>query len=186
MIVSNLTLWQLRIADSIDKINRWCGETIALGIVLMAVIQFIIVVMRYVFAIGSIPLQESVWYLHGITFMVAAGYTLLMDGHVRVDVFYREASMRYRAWVNLVGAILLVIPFCVTVFVSSWGLIINSWLVLETSPDFGLPFVYLLKTIIWVFAVLVALQGVSMAIRSWLYLCGCVSEYNVPPNSEKA
>ena len=161
------------IVRAIDAINNHIGKAIAWLTLLIVLDQFVIVVMRYVFSIGYIMMQESIWYLYGAMFMIGAGYTLLHDGHVRVDILYREASPRRKAVVNILGVIVFLIPICCLLIWLSWPYVLNSWRVFEGSIETGgLPFVYLLKTVIWVFVALVLLQGISLALRSALTLAG--------------
>ncbi len=155
------------LATGIDTLNEYTGRGIAWVALIMVLVQFAVVIMRYVFSIGFIPMQESIWYMHGTLFMVGAGYTLLHDGHVRVDIFYREASARRKALVNMIGALVFLIPLMLLTFWLSWSYVINSWKTLEGSTEIsGLPLIFLYKTVIWVFAVLLGLQAISMAIRS--------------------
>lgn len=162
-----------RLAAWIDSFNDTVGKTVAWAALLMVLIQFIVVVMRYVFGLGSIMMQESVIYLHAILFMMGAGYTLLHGGHVRVDIFYREATERTKAWVDLVGVVVFLVPVCVLIWWFSFPYVQSSWKVFEGSKETsGIQAVFLLKTIILVFAALVAVQGVSMALRSILRLSG--------------
>ena len=143
----------------------------------MVLIQFAVVVMRYIFGIGSIMMQESVIYLHGVLFMIGAGYTMLHDGHVRVDIFYRESSPRNKAIVDLAGSLLLLLPVCILFFTSSYQYIINTWAVFEGSRETsGIQGVFLLKSVIWVFAGLMASQGISIAAKSILLLSGNLRE----------
>ncbi|MDH3233832.1 MAG: TRAP transporter small permease subunit, partial [Alphaproteobacteria bacterium] len=129
--------------------------------------------MRYVFGVSWLALQESIVYMHAAVFLAAAGYTLLHDGHVRVDIFYRPASARRQAFVDLCGAILFLLPMSVSIFVISFPYVAKSWRVLETSQEgSGIPAVFLLKTIILVYTVLVALQGIALALRSIMTLSG--------------
>lgn len=158
---------------SIDLINEYVGRGIAWVALGMVLVQFIVVIMRYVFAVGSIPVQESIWYMHGILFMVGAGYTLLHDGHVRVDIFYREASPRRKALVDLAGVMVFLLPVCAATWWLSWSYVYHAWEIHEESLEVsGLPLIYLLKTVILVFVVLVALQGISLAVKSALTLSG--------------
>ncbi|MGB5818348.1 MAG: TRAP transporter small permease subunit [Saonia sp.] len=161
------------LADTIDALNTRLGRTLSwltLGIVL---VQFMVVLMRYVFGIGDIAAQELITYMHGFLFMLAAGYTLAVDGHVRVDVFYRTAPPRTKAWVNLLGSICLLLPMCVTVWMVSWSYVYRSWIIFEGSRESsGIQGVFLLKTAILAFAVLLGLQGISLALRSILALRG--------------
>ncbi len=163
----------------IDAINIHAGRWTMWLAVIMAVVQFAVVIMRYVFSVGFIPLQESIWYFHGILFMMGAGFTLLQDGHVRVDVFYREARPRTKAWVDLLGAVFFLIPLCIATFYLSFTYVINSWAVFEGSTEIsGLPLIFLLKTVIWAFAILVGLQGVALAARAMITLRGDGKTYS--------
>ena len=139
----------------------------------MVLVQFTLVIMRYVFGLGSILVQESLYYAHGTLFMIAAGYTLLTDGHVRVDVFYRAATPRRKAVVDLCGVLFLLLPVCILLWWTSFPYVIDSWKVLEGSRETsGIPGVFLLKSVILVFVVLIGLQGISLAIRSLQVLSG--------------
>lgn len=140
-------------------------------IVLMVLIQILVVVLRYVFAIGFIPLQESIWFLNGIVFLLGAGFTLQKNGHVRVDIFYRNKDPRSKAWINLAGCLLFLMPFCVFTFALSMPYVASSWSVFESSREVGgLPGIFLLKSVILIFAILLGLQAVSLAIRSMIEL----------------
>jgi len=171
-----------RIANAIDGLNTRVGNAIAWTAFLMVLIQFGIVILRYVFAFSNTALSESIWYLHGLLFMIGAGYTLLYDGHVRVDVIYREASQRYKAWIDLLGSVLFIIPLCILTVYLSWGYVINAWIVLEGSTELaGLQLIFLYKTVIWVFAVFVGLQALSTAIKAFLFLMGRWPRYSPGP-----
>lgn len=139
----------------------------------MVLVTFVVVILRYVFSFGWVWLQESYVWMHGIVFMIGAGYTLLHNGHVRVDIFYRPAGARYKALVDLGGAFLLLLPMVVLVFWVGFGYVVSSWSMLEESREAGgLPGLFLLKTMILGFCVLTALQGLSLAARSALVLRG--------------
>lgn len=141
----------------------------------MVLITFTVVVLRYVFSLGWVWMQEFYVWLHGIVFMLGAGYTLLHGGHVRVDIFYRVNSARFRAWVDLLGCLFLLLPIAFLVLWASWDYVLSSWSKLEESREAGgLPGLFLLKTVIWGFCLLVALQGLSLAARSVLILAGRV------------
>ena len=129
--------------------------------------------MRYAFGIGSIKLQESVLYAHAGLFMLAAAWTLQVDGHVRVDIFYAQARPRTRALIDLIGAVVFLLPFAAVLVLLSVPYVERSWAIFERSREAsGLPFVYLLKTLIPLFALLIGLQGVVQAIRAALVLSG--------------
>jgi len=161
------------LARVIDAINERVGRTIAWAALAMVLVQFTVVVMRYVFGIGSILMQESVIYLHAILFMIGSGYTLLHNGHVRLDIFYRDASIRTQALVDLWGSIGLLIPVTVLIWWFSWPYVAGSWEVLEGSRETsGIHAVFMLKTVILVFAALMFAQGISLLARSILTLKG--------------
>lgn len=156
-----------KIADGIDAFSSRMGRIVAWGALIMVLVQFTVVLMRHVFGLSSIWMQESILYLHGLLFMLVAGYTLLCDGHVRVDIFYREASARYKATIDLVGTFIFLWPVCALITYSSWPYVAISWKVLEGSRETsGIPAVFLLKTAILIFAFIVALQGLSTVFRS--------------------
>ena len=157
----------------IDHLNEAIGRGIAWLTLAMVIIGFIVVMLRYVFSIGFVWMQESYVWMHGITFMVAAGYTLLHDGHVRVDIFYRTASLRNKALVDLFGSLVLLLPMLVLVWVQAWPYVLDSWARLEESREAGgLPGLFLLKSILLVFCVTMGLQALSLAGRSILILVG--------------
>lgn len=157
----------------IDGFNNSVGKIVSWLALIMVVTQFSVVLMRYVFGIGSIMIQESVVYMHSFLFMIGAGYTLLHNGHVRVDVFYREAPIRTKAIVDLFGVVFLLIPVCVLIMNSSFNYVIDSWAIFEGSKETsGIHAVFILKSVILVFCGLLILQGIAMGIRSFLILNG--------------
>lgn len=157
----------------VDVLNERIGRTISWVALAMVLIQFLVVGMRYIFGIGSVFLQESVVYMHGTLFMVGAAYTLLHNGHVRVDILYREASPRRKAWVDLFGVLLLLLPVSILVWIVSAPYVAQSWSVWEGSKETsGIQGIFLLKTMILVFATLLPLQGLALAARSVLTLVG--------------
>ena len=157
----------------VDEINDYVGRVISWLTLLMIVITFAVVILRYVFSLGWVWMQESYVWLHGIIFMTGAGYTLLHNGHVRVDIFYRSASVRYRAFIDLLGAVFLLAPMITIVFLGSWDYVIKSWAGLEESREAGgLPGLFVLKTFLWIFCCLLTLQGMSFSARSILVIKG--------------
>ena len=161
------------LARRIDALNETVGRATAWIVMPMVLVQVAIVLMRYVFGIGSIMLQESVVYMHAILFMVTVGYTLLYDAHVRIDIVYREASPRFKALADLAGVIAFLVPVCALIAWVSWPYVAASWRVLETSKETsGIPAVFLLKGLILAFTALLTLQGFSLAVRSAVILAG--------------
>jgi TRAP-type mannitol/chloroaromatic compound transport system permease small subunit len=163
MSFSNMTA----LADRIDRMTSGIGRAAAWLALLVVLLQFALVVARYLFGLGSVWLTETVIYAHATLFMLAAAWTLLAGGHVRVDVFYAEASERTRAMVDLIGALALLLPFMLVLLWLSVPYAARSWAIFEHSQEAsGLPIVFVLKTLIPLFALLMALQGVSQAIRA--------------------
>jgi len=155
------------LADRIDRLNGAVGRAASWCALAIVLIAFAVVLMRYVLGIGSIWLQESVLYAHAALFLLAAAWTLKTDGHVRVDVFYAGAAPRTKAWIDLLGALLLLLPFMIALTCLSLPYVERSWAILERSRETsGLPLVFLLKALIPLFALLLALQGVAQAIRA--------------------
>lgn len=162
-----------RLADAIDRVNRGLGIVVAWFVLAMVLLQFAIVLARYVFGTGSLIAGESVAYMHAFVFLLAAPYTLAVDGHVRVDILYRSAGPRRRAAVDLFGALFLLIPVALFITASSWSYVAASWRILERSREAsGIPGVFLLKTAIPVFGILMAAQGLVMILRALSVLSG--------------
>lgn len=148
--------------------NEWTGRGLAWLTLLMVLAMFFIVVMRYAFDWGSIAFQESVIYMHAIVLMLGAAYTLKHGGHVRVDIFYRQASNRRQGWVDTAGLALLLIPTGVFIFWVSWDYVAASWSLREASREAGgLPIVYLLKSLMLLAALLLLLQSLSELTKAW-------------------
>jgi TRAP-type mannitol/chloroaromatic compound transport system permease small subunit len=162
-----------RLAHALDRIAELTGRIVSWLTLAMVLITFAVVVLRYVFETGSIAMQESVTYLHAIVFMLCAAYTLKHDAHVRVDIFYQRWSERARAWVDLTGTLLLLMPVCVFIIVSSLDYVAMSWSIQEGSQEAGgLDGVYLLKAVIPLMAGLLLLQGCAQALQSLLIIAG--------------
>ncbi|MEN7341650.1 MAG: TRAP transporter small permease subunit [Pseudomonadota bacterium] len=156
----------------IDTINRRIGHLVAWLTLLMVINTLLVLIGRDVFGFGRIWLQELTTWMHATVFLLAAAYTLRRDEHVRVDVFYRGFSARGKAIVDLTGTIFLLLPFCVTLLVTSWSYVFGergSWAVREASRQAGgLPFpaTSLLKTFLILMPTLILLQGIAIAVRS--------------------
>ncbi len=158
-----------RIITALEGVQRLIGHAVAWVVVAMAALTFGIVVLRYVFSLGWIWLQELVVYLHAALFMGAAGYTLLVHGHVRVDVFFRDWSPENRARVDFYGTLLLLLPVCLLLLWFGVPYVFDSWARLEGSPEAGgIPAVFVLKTMILVLPLALLAQGTAVALRAWL------------------
>ena len=155
----------------INLINRVIGETVSWLTLLMVLVTVLVVVLRYGFNIGFIWMQESVRFMYSAVFLLCAGYTLFKDKHVRVDVLYLSLSERKKAIVDLLGSIFLLLPVCFVIFYYSWSYVLNSWQQLEGSiEERGLHLVFLMKTFIWLFAILVSMQSLATIINSLIIL----------------
>lgn len=157
------------LTSALDRFSGFVGRAAAWLTLFMVVVTFVIVVLRYVFDIGFIWLQESVIWMHAAVFMLGAAYTLREEEHVRVDVFYRDMSERRRAWVDLVGVLIFLLPLCVFLAWNSFDFVLQSWKIGESSREPGglpFPFLPMLKSVILLMPITVSLQGLSLFLRS--------------------
>ena len=154
--------------SSIRGFITLCGKAFAWLTVVMVLLTFFIVALRYGFNLGWIWLQESVTYLHVAVFTIVAAWTLQQDGHVRVDIFYAGMSDQKRALVDLAGTLLFLIPFCIFVLIIAWPYVANSWKLLETSREAGgLPLLFLLKSLILIMPALLLTQAFINVSDNW-------------------
>jgi len=157
----------LKISAVIDMINEAAGRFMSWLTILMVAVVFVVVLLRYTMGLGWIWMQELYVWLHATTFMLGAAYTLLHDGHVRIDLIYRGATKTYKDWINLLGCIFLAGPLIWVLFDRSLPMVMRSWNMGERSAEAGgLPALYLLKSVIIGFCILLALQVLSLALRS--------------------
>ena len=163
----------LRVRETLERFSELTGSAVAWLTILMVLGTFVIVVLRYGFDLGWIAMQESITWMHAAVFMLGTAYTLKRDEHVRVDIFYRGMSVRYRAAVNLAGTAVFLLPMTVFLAISSWDYVWTSWAIREASREAGglpYPFVPILKSLIPATAVLLSLQGVANLIGSVMIL----------------
>lgn len=157
----------LKLIKKLDNINELTGRLIAWFTLLIVVVTFLVVILRYGFNFGSIALQESTSYFHAFVFMLGAAYTLKHDGHVRVDIFYRKMNKTKKAWVDLLGTIFLLFPVCLFILIASWDYVFTSWALLEESGEAGgLAYVYILKTTLLIMPILLMIQGTALVLRN--------------------
>jgi len=162
-----------RLCQFIDAFTEITGKAVAWLTVLLILNTCTVVVLRYFLGTGSIILQESTTYLHASLFMLAMAFTLKRGGHVRVDVFYGRFSPRTQALLDVLGTLFFLLPVCVLILTSSWDYVANSWAIKETSTEGGgIPFVYLLKTLLIALPVMLILQGISEALKNLLFFFG--------------
>jgi len=165
----------------IDRINTWVGKLAGYIALLMVLVVTTDVIMRYAFDTTFVAVQELEWHLFGVLFLLGAGYTLKVDGHVRVDVFYQNLSPKGKAWINLIGVLFFLLPGCYLVLDTSWQFFDMSFVINEGSPDpGGLPARWVLKFFIPIGFALVTIQGISLGIKSYLEIIG--KPYQEPCN----
>jgi TRAP-type mannitol/chloroaromatic compound transport system permease small subunit len=161
----------LRVVAWIDTLNEWVGRGTAWVSLALVAVVFIDVVMRYALNKSFVFTQELEWHIFAFIFLIGAGYTLLHDGHVRVDIFYQRFGFKGKAWINLMGVLFFLIPGCLMVIMTSWHFVVRAFVVGEGSPDpGGIPYRFIVKGLIPVGFSLLLLQGLSMGIHSLLQI----------------
>ena len=173
-----------KLLSIIDRFTEVCGRYIAWLTVVMMIVMFTSVVLRYLFQIGFVVLDESVIYMHSIVFMLGAAFTLKQGAHVRVDIFYNQLSVIGKAWVDLLGTLFLLLPVCIFIGIISWEYVFGSWRILERSPEVGgIPALFLLKSLIPLMSALLVTQGIAELIRNTLILSGATPGDSDNPDS---
>jgi TRAP-type mannitol/chloroaromatic compound transport system permease small subunit len=161
----------------IDNLNEWVGRGVGWVTLALVLVIFVDVVMRYLFNTSYVFTQELEWHLFAFIFLIGAGYTLLHDGHVRVDIIYQRLGLKGRAWINLLGVIFFLIPGCLMVMSTSWKFTVNSFMIMEGSPDpGGIPFRFIVKGCIPAGFFLLLIQGLSLAMHSLMQILGIETE----------
>jgi len=158
-----------RLAAAIQGFSEWSGRQLSWLVLALVLIVSYDVAMRYLFQSGSVALQELEWHLFALIFLLGGAYTLKHDEHVRVDIFYSSRFMtaRHRAWVDLLGGLLFLTPFCLLLISGSLPFVSNSFNMLEASPDpGGLPYRFLLKAAIPLGFLMLMLQGLAIMMAS--------------------
>jgi len=162
-----------RIINVIDKLNNWIGKSVSWLLLAMVLIGAFNAIARFLGKYLGVNLSSNMylelqWYLFSIVFLAGAAYTLYKDSHVRVDVLYDHLSPKKQAWLNLIGNLTLLIPFCIFALIMSYKPVIQSWSLLEQSPDpNGLPR-YIIKSVIPIGFFLLLLQGISQVLKNIL------------------
>ena len=160
------------LADRLTRVNAWIGRSVAWFTLLMVINTVAVIVARDAFAFGRIWMQEITTWLHASVFLLGIAYTLGRDEHVRVDIFYRRFGDRGRAWVDLLGTLLLLLPVAGFILVESWDYVFGprgTWAVMESSRQsggLGYPAPPLLKTFMILMPVLLMLQGLAIMLRA--------------------
>lgn len=135
-----------------EKYINFIGKKISYLIPIMVLLMIIVIVSRYFFGIGRTDLQELVMYFHALVFLGCAGYVFNKDEHVRVDIFYRESSTKYKNLINSIFGFIFLLPVVAVIFIYSLEVIYASWGMKEVSTESGgLDYVYVQKTFILLF-----------------------------------
>lgn len=163
----------LRLIRHIDAFNAAIGRAVAwLCLPIIAVIV-LDVVSRHFFATGSVALQELEWHFHGVLFLLAIALTYQRDGHVRIDVVSHRLSERARAWIEVAGCLLFLLPYSAVLCWLSLGFVVRSWGFAEVSDaPGGLGYRWLIKSFLPLAFALIFLQGVSVLSKELLRLVG--------------
>ncbi|NPA71865.1 MAG: TRAP transporter small permease subunit [Gammaproteobacteria bacterium] len=162
-----------------NRLQQQFGHLVAWSALSLVFIMALVVILRYGFNTGSIALQEAVMYNHAFLFMLGIAYTYQQDKHVRVDVFYAQFSANTRAWINVIGSFVLTLPAMGFIIWSGWDYVAVSWRIQETSAEAGgIEYLYLLKSLILIMALLVISQALSVATQSVLALISGNPPYN--------
>lgn len=155
-----------RLVDALDRVNHWVGGGVRFFALAMVLLQFGLVLLRYVFGVSFVWLNESVLYLHSALFMLGAGYTLLVDGHVRVDIFFSKFDARTQTLINVAGHVSLLLPAMILLLIYSWPSVRSAWAILEGPISVGgIPASFLLKSLIPAFCLLLIIQAVACLLR---------------------
>ena len=181
----------LTIAEGIDGLNRWMGRLVAWLTGVMVLIGAGNAIARYLERDAGIRLSsnayiEAQWYLFSLVFLLGAAHTLSVNEHVRVDVLYGRLSIRSRVWIDLVGMLVLLLPFCGFALWVSWPSVANSWETLEVSPDPGGLARYPIKSAIIACFALLFLQGISETIKRAAWLAGATLWPGALPSTEES
>jgi len=163
----------------IDRLNNVVGQLVAWLTLATVLICALVVGLRYIFGIGFIWMQELYVWTHAFVFLLASGFAYLRNTHVRVDIFYAPASVKTKAWIDLCGVVFLLLPWLVLLIWVSWSYVVASWEVREASlQNNGMYGVYVLKSAILLFAILLGLQGIA-----WIGRCVLVIRGEEPPST---
>ena len=162
-----------RLCQGIDYVTEITGKAVSWLTLILIINTCAVVILRYFLDAGSIALQEGMTYLHASLFMLAMAFTLKQGGHVRVDVFYSKFSPRKQALVDVLGTLLFLIPVSLLILIFSWDYVSNSWAIREVSTESaGIPYIFVLKTLMIILPVTLILQGISEMIKNALFFLG--------------
>ena len=161
----------LKIISIIDIFTEYTGKFISIFVIILVLLVGYDVSMRYLFNSGSIAIQELEWHLFSIILLLGSAYTLKHDEHVRLDIFYSSKLIndKVRIWFDVLGTLLILLPFCLLIIVSAWPFVTQAYIHNEISPDpGGLPARWLIKAAIPLGFFFLLIQGISEALKKLL------------------
>jgi len=174
------------LSHRLEQLIDWIGRSVSWLVLVMVLVTFLVVVLRYAFDMGWVALQESISYFHSLIFLLGAAYTLKHNAHVRVDIFYDRLSDTAKAWVDLIGHVLILMPVMIFILWVSWPYVADAWRVSEGSREAGgLPGVYLLKSLILLMAGLLILQGLALILQALIKITSFNRPSSYPPGNTK-
>jgi TRAP-type mannitol/chloroaromatic compound transport system permease small subunit len=179
----------LRASTFIDSLNERVGRLVYWLILVSVVVSAGNATIRYIFDASSNGWLELQWYLFSAVFLLGAGYTLLHNEHVRIDVIFSHLTPRRRAWIDLLGGIFFLLPMAIVIMALSWPMFVESFIRHETSADAGGLLRWPVKALIPAGFLLLSLQGVSEIIKRVAFLRGLIpdpSERHRDPYLEEA
>lgn len=165
----------LALSRTIDALNERVGRLVLWLVLAATLVSAANAGMRYTFGMASNAWLELQWYLFAAIFLLAAGYTLKHNGHVRIDILYGRLSERGRAWIDLLGALLFLLPFSLLLVWFSWPGFTDALLRGEVSSDAGGLLRWPVRLLIPLGFALLALQGISESIKRIAFLRGLIT-----------
>ena len=161
----------LKIISIIDTFTEYTGKFISIFVIILVLLVGYDVSMRYLFNTGSIAIQELEWHLFSIILLLGSAYTLKHDEHVRLDIFYSSKLIndKVRIWLDVLGTLLILLPFCLLIIVSAWPFVTQAYIHNEISPDpGGLPARWLIKAAIPLGFFFLLIQGIAEVLKKLL------------------
>ena len=176
----------LKLSRAIDALTERVGKAAIWLVLIVTLISAINAFVRYAFNYSSNGLLEIQWYLFSAIFLLCAGYTLLRNEHVRIDVVSSHFSPRVLAWIDIIGTIFFLAPMAFAVLYLSWPIFVNSYLNNEYSSNAGGLIVWPVRGLVPVGFAMLILQGFSELIKRFAFLKGLIDDPNAKPHAPSA
>lgn len=166
----------LTVSRAIDALNERIGRLVMWLVLAMVLVSSVNAVMRYLFNMSSNAWLELQWYLFAAVFLLCAGYTLLHNEHIRIDVVSSRFSPRTRAWVDVFGTLFFLLPMAIFIMWLSWPIFVNAWVSHESSSNAGGLIRWPARLVIPIGFFLLSLQGISELIKRLAFLQGLIPD----------